>query len=140
MYPALREQANAYLDITQYHPELAAEYSPISDAQAKTISLMEGEIWRDPDTNRPYADVRWKTLFATVPLFMGTIPRIVDAAYVKNRGLKGDITSQTKSFLGNYTRWHRTYPFDVGVEAGRKRKSAAVLQSSLNRKAGLYKD
>lgn len=140
LYPSLREQANAYLGVTEYHPELAAEYSPISNAQAKTISLMNGQIWRDPETNKPYANAAWKGLFAAVPLFMGTIPRIVDAAYVKNRGLKGDITSQTKSFLGNYTRWYRTYAFDVGIEAGRRRRSAAVLESALKRKAGLYKD
>ena len=140
LYPALREQANAYLGVTEYHPELVAEYSPINNAQAKIIESMSGQIWRDPETSKPYAHAGWKVLFTSVPLFMGTFPRIVDAAYVKNRGLKGDIVSQTKSFLANYTRWHRSYAFDVGAEAARRRRSAAVLESSLKRKAGLYKD
>jgi len=140
MYPFLRETINPMIGVTHYHPELGTEWMPINDAQAAIIEAIQPDGVRvDPETNKPYGHIAWRSLFSAVPGFMGTLPRIVDAAYVKNRGLDEDIWEYTKSFIGNYTRWHRQYPIDVEVEAKRKRRDAAVLLSGLKRKAALEK-
>ena len=138
MYPFLRETINPMIGVTHYHPELGTEWMPINDAHASVIEAIQPDGVRvDPETNKPYGHIAWRALFSGVPGFIGTIPRIVDAAYVKNRGLDEDIWEYTKSFLGNYTRWNRQYPIDVEVEAKRRRRDAAVLLSGLKRKDAL---
>tara|TARA_R100001594_G_scaffold124984_1_gene161924 strand:+ start:20591 stop:28648 length:8058 start_codon:yes stop_codon:yes gene_type:complete len=140
MYPFLRETINPMVGVTQYHPELGVEWQPINDSHAAIIQSIDPDGVRiDPETKKPYGHANWRFLFSAVPGFIGTLPRIVDAAYVKNRGLDSDIWDYTKSLIGNYTRWNRTYPVDINVEAQRRRRDAAVHLSGLKRKAALEK-
>ena len=140
LYPGVRDLIEPYLGVSSHHPELPGQYSRVTATQAKMIDSMGGQIWRDPETDAPYANSTWKTLFVTIPPFMYSIQRLIDSAYTRNPAAGEDVGEWIAHAVGNYTRWYRSYGFSVHKEAARQRRKGSTQLSALKRKGELYKD